>query len=216
MIPIIAITYAYLLGSIPFAYISGRLFGRVDIRKHGTRNVGTLNVLEVLGVGEALFTLAGDMGKGMAAVFVAQYLGVNEAVIMLSAFAVVVGHNWPIWLKFHGGKGLATTMGVALALAHLELVLVGVMYGALFFFLKRHSPLSNVIAFLFLPLFSWYFGRSFIFILGFLAIALLRVLADYKSWYRDVVRLIAGKPHTPLKSLALLAPSLWEKKKNKN
>lgn len=216
MTQIIAITYAYLLGSIPFAYISGRIFGSLDIRKHGTKNVGTLNVLEVLGIGEAAFTLAGDVGKGMAAVLVAQFLGVNEATLMLSAFAVVVGHNWPFWLKFHGGKGLATTMGVALAIAHLELILVGMMYGALFFLLKRHSPLSNVIAFLFLPLFSWYFGRSFIFILGFSAIALLRVLADYKSWHRDIVRLIAGRPHTPLKSLASLVPSLWEKKKSKN
>ena len=208
---ITSIAVAYLLGSIPFAYIVGRRAAHLDIRKYGTRNVGTLNVLEVLGPPEALFTLAGDMGKGIGAVLFARMLSVNEAVMMLVAFVAVAGHSWPIWLRFHGGKGLATTIGVSLILAPVELMLVGVVYITLFFLLKRHSPLSNVLAFLSLPLLSWFLGKPPLFVLGFFAIALLRMLRDFGSWYHEIGRISEGQSHRPLRRLALLLPSIWKK-----
>lgn len=211
MTSLVSILAAYLLGSIPFAYLVGRLASHLDIRKYGTRNVGTLNVLEVLGPPEALITLAGDVGKGMGAVFFARMLSVNEAVLMLSAFAAVAGHSWPIWIRFQGGKGLATTIGVSLVLAPIELIFVGFVYLTLFFLLKRHSPLSNILAFFSLPFFSWFLGKSTVFILGFFAIALLRMLRDFGSWYHEIGRLVQGKPHRPLRSLVSLFPSLWKK-----
>lgn len=213
---IFSIIIGYLFGSIPFAYISGKLFGKIDIRKHGTRNVGTLNVFEVLGRYEALFTLVGDVGKGAASVFTARYLGVNEATIMLSAFAAIVGHDWPIWLKFYGGKGLATTIGVTLALFPLGLMFVGIIYAILFFPLKRHSPLINVLSFLLLPFFCWFLGKSLLMMLGFSAIVFLRMFTDYNSWHRDLVELFAGRPHKPGKRFAASTPSLWEKRNSKN
>lgn len=213
MTSIFSVVLGYLLGSIPFAYIAGKFFGRIDIRKHGTENVGTLNVLEVLGHWEALFTFAGDAGKGAAAVFVARLLGVNEAALMLTAFAAIAGHNWPFWLKFHGGKGLATAIGVTVAIIPWGLLLVGLGYAVLFFPLKRHSPLVNIIAFLLLPLYSWLLGESIFITLGFVAIALLRVLADYTSWSRDIKELLEKRPHIPGKRLRALTLSLWEKRK---
>ncbi len=210
---IASILIGYFLGSIPFAYIAGKVSRGIDIRKHGTENVGTLNVLEVLGQFEAFFTFAGDAGKGAAAVLVAKFLEAGEATMMLTAFAAILGHDWPIWLRFHGGKGLATAIGITLAIMPAGLFLVGVSYALLFFPLKRHSPLVNIIAFLLLPLFAAVLGKSIFIILGFAAIVLLRALADYKSWREDIKELISKRPHTPGKRLKELTSLLWKKQK---
>ena len=115
---------AYLVGSIPFGYLAGRLNG-LDIRKHGSCNVGATNVGRVLGRRWGLTVFAADVLKGAAPSAAAGWwlhagLGLAGpgmfAAWMLSAFAAIAGHVWPVWLKFRGGKGVATSLGVVLAL----------------------------------------------------------------------------------------------------
>jgi len=110
----------YLLGSIPSAYLVGRAKSDIDIREQGSGNVGTMNTRLVLGTLPALLVLGMDMGKGAAAVFLARWLGYD---VMMAAFLAVAGHTYPVWLKFRGGKGLATAAGAVIA-AGLFLVLI--------------------------------------------------------------------------------------------
>ena len=106
----------YLLGSIPFGLILSRLAGYGDIRRIGSGNIGATNVLRTGSKGLALATLLLDMGKGAAAALVAGGL-VGGSASLVAAGAAVLGHNFPVWLGFRGGKGVATTLGVLLAIA---------------------------------------------------------------------------------------------------
>ncbi len=112
---IIALLVGYLLGSIPFGLILTRLTGAGDLRSIGSGNIGATNVLRTGKKGLAAATLLLDLGKGLAAVLIARHLlAGNEGI---AALAVVLGHCFPVWLKFKGGKGVATLMGVSLGLA---------------------------------------------------------------------------------------------------
>lgn len=107
---------AYLLGSVPFALISSRLFGLADPRSYGSGNPGATNVLRSGNKKAALFTLLGDALKGWVAVYVAQRMGLSDNIIGLVALAVFFGHLYPVFLKFRGGKGVATAAGVLIGL----------------------------------------------------------------------------------------------------
>lgn len=106
---------AYLLGSVPFGLLLTRLFGAGDLRSIGSGNIGATNVLRTGRKGLAAATLLLDLAKGMAAVVLARSLFPGTEA--LAAFAAVIGHCFPVWLRFNGGKGVATTMGVSLGLA---------------------------------------------------------------------------------------------------
>lgn len=112
---LLASAAGYLLGSIPFGLLLTRLAGLGDIRTIGSGNIGTTNVLRTGSKGLAALTLLCDAGKGIAAVLVAASWGQEYA--LLAGLFAVIGHNFPLWLRFHGGKGVATTLGVLLALA---------------------------------------------------------------------------------------------------
>ena len=128
---------SYLLGSIPFSYLVARAYGK-NLFEIGSRNIGTANVWRATGKKEALIVaLIGDMGKGALAILISQkfgFLGYNLFWAQtLAAFFVVLGHNWPIFLKFKGGRGLATLAGVILALNWQILFLVLVVIGFFIF-----------------------------------------------------------------------------------
>ncbi len=106
---------AYFLGSVPFGLILTKISGAGDLRSIGSGNIGATNVLRTGRKGLALSTLLFDMLKGVAAVFITRYI-YGEDVAMLAALFVVLGHVFPIWLRFHGGKGVATTFGAFLPL----------------------------------------------------------------------------------------------------
>ena len=109
---VLAMVIGYLLGSIPFAYIVARLVKGVDIRKVGGGNMGTVNTMREIGTLPGLGVFFADMAKGALAVLIAQWLGLHLYWVFAVGLAAVAGHNWPVWLKFRGGQGLATTMGV--------------------------------------------------------------------------------------------------------
>jgi len=140
------IILAYLLGSIPTAYILGRFVKSTDIRKVGSGNVGTVNAFRSLGLRPALVIAAVDIGKGMLAVLAVQALGLALPVILLAGAAAVIGHNWPVFLHFQGGRGSATTVGVLLILIPLELFIT--LGAASIIFLITRKPLVTVVVLL--------------------------------------------------------------------
>ena len=118
MIGILLVLFGYVLGSVPTGYLVGRALG-VDVRKVGSGNIGTANVLRAAGKWAAVLTLAGDMLKGLVPVVVARLTVQNEWLIAAVAFAAVVGHCWPVFLRFKGGKAVATGAGTTIGLAPL-------------------------------------------------------------------------------------------------
>ncbi|WP_428825766.1 glycerol-3-phosphate 1-O-acyltransferase PlsY [Azonexus sp. IMCC34842] len=184
----LAIVAAYLLGSIPFAMLSSRIFGLADPRTYGSGNPGATNVLRSGNKKAALFTLIGDALKGWVAVFIAQQMGFSSTVIGLVALAVFFGHLYPVFLKFKGGKGVATAAGVLLALD--PLLGLAVLGTWLFVaFATRYSSLAAVLAAGLAPVYSVLMhgaGGQVIFV-GILAMALIG-----KHW-PNIQRLMAGQ-----------------------
>ena len=154
----IAIVIGYLIGSIPFPYIAARLKKGVDIRQVGGRNMGAVNVAREIGLPIGIAVLIADIGKGALAVFIARWLGLPLVWIFVVGFAAVVGHNWPVFLKFRGGKGAATTLGVLLALFPLE---AGISFGIIVIILivTSNMRLAVFAGFAFLPLIVWLYNQ---------------------------------------------------------
>ena len=186
--PLLAILAAYLLGSVPFAMISSRLFGLADPRSYGSGNPGATNVLRSGNKKAALVTLIGDALKGWAALFVAQKMGFSDNVIGLVALAVFFGHLFPVFLKFKGGKGVATAAGVLLALDPLlGLAVLGTwLFVALAF---RYSSLAAVLAAALAPVYQvlMHGGNGQTLVVGVLALALIG-----KHW-QNLQRLLGGQ-----------------------
>ena len=113
----ILVLAGYLIGAIPFALLLARRMGGTDVRRVGSGNVGAANVLRVASVPVAVSVMALDAGKGCAAVLLARSLGAPEATVAAVAGAAVAGHVFPVWLRFRGGKGVATAGGVFAVLA---------------------------------------------------------------------------------------------------
>ena len=179
---------AYLVGSVPFAMISARLFGLADPRSYGSGNPGATNVLRSGNKKAALFTLIGDALKGWVAVFVAQKMGFSDNVVGLVALAVFFGHLFPIFLRFRGGKGVATAIGVLIALDPLlGLAVIGTWLFIAFAF--RYSSLAAILAGALAPVYSllMHGANPQIFVIGIIAMALIG-----KHW-QNLQRLLAGQ-----------------------
>src|SRR5260221_8187021 len=149
----------YLAGSIPFAVIVSRLMALPDPRSYGSGNIGATNVLRSGSRLAALLTLAGDAGKGWAAVLVAQAIGASLAQIALVGFAAFIGHVFPVWLRFRGGKGVATAARVLIAFDWRLGLSVLAVWGAVVA-VSRYSSLPAILAALFAPAMAWYIGSA--------------------------------------------------------
>jgi glycerol-3-phosphate acyltransferase PlsY len=185
---LLAILAAYLLGSVPFAMISSKLFGLADPRTYGSGNPGATNVLRSGNKKAALFTLIGDALKGWLAVFAAQQAGLSDLGIGLVALAVFFGHLFPIFLKFKGGKGVATAAGVLLALDPLlGLMVLGTWL--LVAYVSRYSSLAAIVAAAAAPLyFALMHGAE-----GQFAVVLVLALALVAKHWQNLQRLMAGQ-----------------------
>ena len=152
---LIIVVLGYLLGSIPTAYIAGRLLKGRDIRQMGDGNVGAANAFRQLGgkIGVGVFFV--DTGKGALAILIAQAVGIPQLAILTTGVAAVIGHNWPAFLGFRGGKGFSTTLGVlAAVITQPMLILVGPALVA--FFTKRSTGIAGGVMFVPLPLVCWW------------------------------------------------------------
>jgi glycerol-3-phosphate acyltransferase PlsY len=155
----IAIVAAYLLGSIPFAYIAGRLWRRVDIRQVGGGNMGAVNTAREIGLVPGLLVLVVDIAKGALAVSIALWLDLPLIPVFVAGFAAVAGHNWPVFMKFRGGKGAATTIGVLFALTPLEFAISLVLIVVLII-ITSNVRLAVVVGLAVLPIIIWQINGS--------------------------------------------------------
>ena len=171
---------AYLLGSVPAAYLITRWARGVDIRRYGSGNVGASNVVAAASKRLAVPVIIFDLGKGAAMVWVAQLSGLGVAQQVTVGLVAIIGHNWPVFLRFNGGRGALTFAGVALILApKLALPLLAVVFLLALF---RQMALGAILAMASLPIFSWFLAQPFGIeeplpvTLGFLAIFLIIVI----------------------------------------
>jgi glycerol-3-phosphate acyltransferase PlsY len=181
----LALVIGYLCGSVPFGVILTRIAGAGDLRSIGSGNIGATNVLRTGRKGLAAATLLGDLLKGTVAVLIAKsYLGPDAA--LLAAVAAFLGHLFPVWLNFKGGKGVATFLGVALALywpAALGFAIVWLAMARLF----RYSSLSALVASVISPMIAAYSGDLRISsVLGLLTVTL------WWTHRANIARLLAG------------------------
>lgn len=147
---------AYLLGSIPFGLLLTRAFGRGDVRKVGSGNIGATNVARAAGLLAGVFTLMLDVAKGAGAVLLAERLSNDSASWMtVSAFAALLGHCFPIWLKFRGGKGVATATGIFLVLSPLACLAAVILFVLVVAF-WRYVSLGSVSAAAAMPLLIYF------------------------------------------------------------
>ena len=153
----VAFVLGYLLGSIPFGLILTRFAGTADIRSIGSGNIGATNVLRTGRKGLAAATLICDMLKGTLAVILSGYFGGPDAA-MLAALGAFLGHLFPVWLKFKGGKGVAVYIGVLIGLFWPAAVVFCVVWLATAF-TSRYSSLSALVASFVTPIFLWWFGH---------------------------------------------------------
>jgi glycerol-3-phosphate acyltransferase PlsY len=180
-----ALVFGYLCGSIPFGILLTRLTGGPDLRAIGSGNIGATNVLRTGRKGLAAATLVGDMLKGTAAVLIARYfLGHDFAIA--AALGAFLGHLFPVWLRFRGGKGVATYIGVLIGLAWPAAIVFCVIWLAVAA-LSRYSSLAALVASAATPIFLWWRGD--------LKIAALFLLLSVVLWIThraNIARLLQG------------------------
>ena len=171
---------AYLLGSVPAAYLAVKWSRGIDIRREGTGTVGAANVLRLAPKWLAIPVTIFDIGKGALTVWVAQLLGLGAAEQVTVGVITVIGHNWPIFLRFQGGRGVFTTLGVVTMLSPiLGLIILVLAYSLAPF---RQLALGVFVALVSMPIFSWFLSQPLgieerlAVTLGFVALALIGLL----------------------------------------
>src|SRR6202162_2211963 len=182
----VAFVLGYLLGSIPFGLILTKLAGTADLRSIGSGNIGATNVLRTGRKGLAAATLICDMLKGTVAVVISGYYGGPNAA-MLAALGAFLGHLFPVWLKFRGGKGVAVYIGVLIGLFWPAAVVFCVLWLATAF-TSRYSSLAALVASFVTPIFLWWFGHPALASLS----AVLTLLLFYM--HRDNIRRLRAGP----------------------
>ena len=181
----VAFILGYLLGSIPFGLLLTRLAGTQDLRSIGSGSIGTTNVLRTGRKDLAAATLIGDLLKGTIAVILAGYFGGPDAA-MLAALGAFLGHLFPVWLKFRGGKGVAVYIGVLLGLLWPTALMFCLIWLAVAV-ITRYSSLSALIASLVTPILLWWFDH-----LALAALFTVLTLLVFYAHRENIKRLLAG------------------------
>lgn len=157
--PVAPVVLGYLIGSVPFALLLARRWGTPDLRRIGSGNIGATNVLRASGPTAGMLVALLDIGKGAASVVLAEQLNGSGGMPAIAGLAAIVGHVYPIWLRFRGGKGVATACGVFAALAPLAMVpAVGVFLAAAW--VTKYVSLGSVLASAVLPAIAYATGSS--------------------------------------------------------
>jgi acyl phosphate:glycerol-3-phosphate acyltransferase len=184
---LVLLAAGYLLGSIPFGVVIARVASDVDLRRVGSGNIGATNVLRAVGKGAAALTLLGDIGKGALAVGLARWTGAGAALVAAVGLAAVLGHLFPVWAGFRGGKGVATTLGVVLGAMPSVGGLLLVTWVAVAA-ITRYSSLAALVATATMPLFVWLAdGRP-----PMLALSVALLVLVFVRHRENIGRLLAG------------------------
>lgn len=184
---ILTVLFSYLIGSISFGIIMGRLLKGIDIRKYGSGNTGVTNVLRTLGKGPAIIVLIGDVLKGIAGVSIGFYFG-DMLYAMVGGMAAMAGHIYPLYFGFRGGKGAATGFGVVLMLSP-DVMAVGVAVFILTIIITRYVSLGSILGALAVVIAAVILHKPLP-ILLFLVIAATFVIYRHRS---NIIRLYEGR-----------------------
>ena len=182
---IFSLIIAYLLGSIPFGIVITKLFNKGDLRKVGSGNIGATNVMRVGGLRLAGLVWILDMMKAVVAVLIGRYVG-GAVFGVWCGFMAIIGHCFPIWLKFHGGKGVSCLFGVLLAVNPLLFIICGIEW-LLVALGTGYSSVGALVAFCLMPVLGFFI--SFNIGIAFLAIAILCLWRHREN----ILRLVSGK-----------------------
>lgn len=182
----IGVIIAYFVGNFATSYLISKWIGKIDIRKHGSGNAGATNVLRVLGLKAALFTFLGDALKGMAVVLLAKYFG-DIQLALACGIAVILGHNFPILLKFKGGKGVATSMGVFFMIAPLA-AFISISLGIIVLIISKYVSLASIVGMVLLPFVLLFLSRPTQIVIFGLMVSLLAIFQHREN----IKRLIKG------------------------
>ncbi len=200
---IIWIIVGYFLGSVSFGYIIGKDAG-VDIRKSGSGNTGTTNALRTLGIKAAAFTFLGDLFKAVIPVLLARYFSVNYfvddydmsyVVGLLTGLSVVIGHNFPVWMRFKGGKGIAVTSGVTIAVAYENWYYLAIalsLFIVIVIITKYVSVGSLCVPSWALPVYAIIFERDNNYFIAIVIISFIFTILAFIMHRENIKRLISG------------------------
>ncbi len=184
---IVFLIISYMVGSISFAYYICKIFYSINIRQYGSGNPGATNVLRVLGKKPALIVFTADLLKGLIMVSLGRFFG-GERLALLSAIAVVIGHNWPVFLNFKGGKGIATSFGAIIGISP-KVGLIILIIGITIIYVSRYVSLGSISAAVLLPVILIVLKYPLAHIVTGLVLG---IIAVYR--HRDNIgRLIAGR-----------------------
>ncbi|MDI6892766.1 MAG: glycerol-3-phosphate 1-O-acyltransferase PlsY [Actinomycetota bacterium] len=201
---VFVVVLGYLLGSISFALLVGKGIYGIDLREHGSGNLGATNTFRVLGTLPGLLVFVGDILKGVLSVCLASYLfpcaptlisrstcfsRVDASVVVLAGLVAIVGHNWSIYLKFSGGKGIATSAGVLLILFPKIVLFLSLIWLAVFLITRYVSLASVVIAVAFPFLVPFFYGKN----LPYLAFSIVAAIVVIYKHRPNIERLLKGR-----------------------
>jgi glycerol-3-phosphate acyltransferase PlsY len=155
----IPLLVSYLIGAVPYAFIISKISKGIDPREVGDRNLGAKNVFLSVGIKEGIIVAILDMGKGAAVVLLGKYLGVNIFGQFAMGLMAIIGHNWSIFLKFDGGQGMATTIGVLWTILPVP-TSVGIGIGIITHFLTHHWIITAGIGLVLIPIIGWLLYRD--------------------------------------------------------
>ncbi len=186
---ILVVLASYLIGAVPFGLLFSRIFSQVDVRTVGSGNIGATNVLRAAGKKAAILTLLADMLKGLLPALIVKILLQNDALTALAGAAAVLGHNFPVYLAFKGGKGVATSFGVVLAVAPWT-GLICLLLWLLTAMVWRYSSLSALLAFAAYPVITIVGPQRASQVFGTLSLFIFAMI--YYRHRENIKRLIAG------------------------
>jgi glycerol-3-phosphate acyltransferase PlsY len=178
----LTILLGYLAGSVPFAYLLARRRG-IDVRTAGSGNVGAANVLRTTGPWRGVIVMALDVAKGMAAVALAHLFAGGTALIALTGAAAIVGHIYPVWLRFHGGKGVAVAAGVFTLLSPAAAAAAAALF-LMIAWLTRYVSLASIAATVALPPAAWILGSPMPVVMVAAGSAVLILFRHRSNWNR--------------------------------
>lgn len=184
----LVLLFSYMLGSIPNGLIFGRMIWKKDLRKFGSKNIGATNAWRVIGKPAGILIFLLDFLKGALSVFIAEIFVGSPAVMVLAGLLAIIGHSFSAYLNFHGGKGVATGLGV-IAVMIPKATLIVFFVWLVVVLITRYVSLGSIIAALLVPILAFYFDSDFAFILfGF--VAAIFIIYRHKE---NIARLVRGK-----------------------
>lgn len=187
---ILILILSYLIGSIPSAYLAGRIFANVDIRTVGSGNVGATNVYRTVGKAAGIGVLIIDILKGFLPVYLVGLLGFDTIYKIIAGLGAVTGHIWTIFLKFKGGKGIATGLGIFLGITPI-LILISLVLSIPIVVISRYASLGSITGALFFSLLLLFFEKEVVVKVFGIAVSVLVVIRHLPN----IKRLIAGQEY---------------------